>query len=82
MSKNLWKDLQRELERHLDPEEFATWFRPLKVQREETDRLVLLAPNDHFVNALEQSYRPAVDRAIAGLRGPQFRVLFSLADRP
>jgi chromosomal replication initiator protein len=82
MSKNLWKDLQRELERHLDPEEFATWFRPLRVQREETDRLVLLAPNDHFVNALEQSYRPAVDRAIAGLRGPQFRVLFSLAERP
>ncbi len=82
MSKNLWKDLQRELERHLDPEEFATWFRPLRVQREDTDRLVLVAPNDHFVNALEQSYRPAVDRAIAGLRGPQFRVLFSLADRP
>ena len=81
MSKNLWKDLQRELERHLDPEEFATWFRPLRVQREENDRLVLVAPNDHFVNALEQSYRPAVDRAIAGLRGPQFRVLFSLADK-
>src|SRR4029078_7061095 len=37
---------------------------------------------DHFVNALEQSYRPAVDRAIAGLRGPEFRVLLSLADKP
>jgi chromosomal replication initiator protein len=82
VSKSLWKDLQRELERHLDPEEFATWFRPLRVQREEADRLVLLAPNDHFVNALEQSYRPAVDRAIAGLRGPKFRVLFSLVDKP
>ena len=81
MSKSLWKDLQRELERHLDPEEFATWFRPLRVQREDTERLVLLAPNDHFLNALEQSYRPAVDRAIAGLRGPQFRVLFSLAEK-
>ena len=81
MSKNLWKDLQRELERDLDPDEFATWFRPLRVQREDKDRLVLVAPNDHFVNALEQSYRPAVNRAIAGLRGPQFRVLFSLADK-
>ncbi len=82
MSKNLWKDLQRELERHLDPEELATWFRPLRVQREEPDRLVLLAPNDHILSALEQSYRPAVDRAIADLRGPQFRVLFSLAEKP
>jgi chromosomal replication initiator protein len=83
LSKNhLWKDLQRELERHLDADEFATWFRPLRVQREDADRLVLVAPNDQFVNALEQSYRPAVDRAIADLRGPQFRVLFSLADKP
>jgi chromosomal replication initiator protein len=81
MTKSLWKDLQRELERQLDPEEFSTWFRPLRVQREEPDRLVLLAPNHHFLDALEQSYRPAVDRAIAGLRGPEFRVLFSLAER-
>ena len=50
MSKSLWKDLQRELERQLDPEEFSTWFRPLRVQREEPDRLVLLAPNDHFLD--------------------------------
>ena len=81
MSKSLWKDLQRELERQLDPEEFSTWFRPLRVQREDAERLVLLAPNDHFLDALEQSYRPTVDRAIAGLRGPQFRVLFSLAEK-
>ena len=81
MSKNLWKDLQRELERHLDPDEFSTWFRPLRVQRESADQLVLVAPNDHFLTALEQGYRPAVDRAIAGLRGPEFRVLFSLDDR-
>ena len=81
MSKNLWKDLQRELEQHLDPDEFSTWFRPLKVQRESADQLVLVAPNDHFLTALEQGYRPAVDRAIADLRGPQFRVLFSLEDR-
>ncbi|HEV8632373.1 MAG TPA: chromosomal replication initiator protein DnaA, partial [Thermoanaerobaculia bacterium] len=82
MSKNLWKDLQRELERQLDPDEFATWFRPLRVQREDAERLVLVAPNDHFLHALEQSYRPAVDRAIAGLRGPAFRVLFSLDEKP
>jgi chromosomal replication initiator protein len=81
MSKNLWKDLQRELERQLEPDEFSTWFRPLRVQREEPDKLVLVAPNDHFLNALEQSYRPAVDRAIAGLRGPGFRVLFALGGK-
>ncbi|MDX1630294.1 MAG: chromosomal replication initiator protein DnaA [Thermoanaerobaculia bacterium] len=80
MSKSLWNSLRHELEQELDPEEFATWFRPLKVQDEDAERLILLAPNDHFLHTLEQSYRPAVDRAVADLKGPQFEVLFSLDD--
>jgi chromosomal replication initiator protein len=80
MTDPLWPLLRKELERQLDPEEFATWFSPLKVEREEADRLVLLAPNDHFVHTLEQSYRPAVDRAIADLKGTGFQVLFSLSE--
>ncbi|MBZ0114696.1 MAG: chromosomal replication initiator protein DnaA [Thermoanaerobaculia bacterium] len=80
MTQSLWDNLSRELERQLDPEDFSTWFRPLKVQSEEDHRIVLLAPNDAFLHTLEQSYRPAVDRAIAGLKGPGFKVLFSLAD--
>ena len=81
MSRSLWNNLQRELERELDADEFATWFRPLKVQSEEPHRLVLTAPNDHFLHTLEHSYRPTVDRAVADLKGPQFEVLFSLPDR-
>jgi chromosomal replication initiator protein len=66
------------LQQHLDPEEFATWFRPLKVQDEADDRLVLVAPNSRFLHTLEESYRPMVDRAVAGLGGQAFEVLFSL----
>ncbi len=77
----IWNLLQKQLQRELGAEEFATWFRPLKVRAEEEDRLVLLAPNARFLHALEESYRPAVDRAIAGLRGSAYQVLFSLEDR-
>jgi chromosomal replication initiator protein len=80
MTDSLWHNLSRELERQLDPEDFSTWFRPLKVQSEEDHRIVLLAPNDAFLHTLEQSYRPTVDRAIADLKGPGFKVLFSLAE--
>jgi chromosomal replication initiator protein len=52
----------------------------LQVHSEEPRRLVLLAPNDRFLHALEQSYRPVVDRAIAGLKGPKYEVLFAVAD--
>ncbi|HVS04127.1 MAG TPA: chromosomal replication initiator protein DnaA [Thermoanaerobaculia bacterium] len=81
MTNTLWTRLKHQLERQLDPEEFTTWFRPLRVKREDRDRLVLLAPNDHFLHTLEQSYRPTVDRAVADLGGPHFEVLFSLAER-
>src|SRR6202140_2315164 len=84
MSQSLWSLLQKQLRQHLDPEEFATWFRPLKAQAQARDdggkKLVLLAPNSRFLHILEESYRPTVDRALAGLDGPAFEVLFSVAE--
>jgi chromosomal replication initiator protein len=78
---SLWSLLQRQLQQQLDPEDFSTWFRPLKVQSERDDRLVLLAPNQRFLHTLEESFRPQVDRAAAGLGGPSFEVLFSLEEK-
>jgi chromosomal replication initiator protein len=81
MVDSLWSRLSRQLQRELDPEEFSTWFQPLRVATEDADRLVLLAPNDRFLHTLEVSYRPTVDRAIAGLGDPTFEVLFSVDKR-
>jgi chromosomal replication initiator protein len=78
MSQSFWSLLQRQLQQQLDPEEFATWFRPLKVGNEDGHRLVLVAPNSRFLHTLEESYRPMVDRAVAGLADPGFEVLFAL----
>ncbi|HEV8582337.1 MAG TPA: chromosomal replication initiator protein DnaA [Thermoanaerobaculia bacterium] len=80
MSQSLWSLLQRQLQQHLDPEEFATWFRPLRVRNEDGNRLVLVAPNSRFLHTLEESYRPTVDRAVAGLGGRGFEVLFSIEE--
>jgi chromosomal replication initiator protein len=74
----LWSRLKRRLQRQLDADEFATWFSPLKARAEGADRLVLVAPNARFLHTLEESYRPAVDRAIADVEGSSFEVLFRL----
>jgi chromosomal replication initiator protein len=76
-----WNRLRERLADQLEPEEFATWFKPLRVRSEDAERLVLLAPDSGFVHTLEESYRPAVDRAIAGLNGPSFEVLFSVEEQ-
>ncbi|MDH3745623.1 MAG: chromosomal replication initiator protein DnaA [Acidobacteriota bacterium] len=80
MPESLWNRLRKQLETELDPEEFSTWIQPLKVASEAGDRLVLLAPDTRFLSTLESSYRPTVDRAIAGLSGPAVEVLFSLEE--
>src|ERR1700712_1650896 len=78
MSQSLWSLLQRQLQQQLVPDEFATWFRPLRVGDENGRRLVLVAPNSRFLHTLEESYRPMVDRAVAGLGDAGVQGLFSL----
>jgi len=78
----LWQRLQEHLQRELDPEEFSTWFSPLKVRDESADSITLSAPSERFLHTLEQSYRPAVDRAISELKGTAFKVLFSVDEAP
>ncbi len=82
MASSVWQRLQSKLQRELDPEEYSTWFAPLQVWSENKDRLELLAPNQRFVTTLEESYRSALDRAIAGLEGPGYKVLFTVQETP
>ncbi|MEM1202017.1 MAG: chromosomal replication initiator protein DnaA [Acidobacteriota bacterium] len=79
MKSSFWTRLSQSLEQQLDPEELSTWFGPLKVGEETDQRLVLEAPNQHFVHTLEQTYRPAVEQAIRTLGG-QIEVLFVAED--
>ena len=80
MAESTWVDLLDTLRDELPAEEFKTWFRPLRLEREDARGMVVRAPTPGFKNALEESYRPVVDRAIAGLRGRGFQVLFSAED--
>jgi chromosomal replication initiator protein len=80
MPQALWSLLQRQLRQQLEPEDYTTWFRPLRVRSEGERKLVLLAPNSRFLHALEENFRPQVDRALAGLDGQGYEVLFSLDD--
>ncbi len=76
---SVWPKLQKALRSQLDADEYATWFGGVKARLDEGGRLILLAPNKRVLHTLEETYRPAVDRAIAGLDGKPLEVLFALA---
>ncbi len=77
MAERLWTLLQENLRQELNPEEFDTWFAPLRVSSENGDQLVLSAPDVRWLNTIEESYRPVVDRAAANTE-PPIRVSFTL----
>jgi len=76
----LWYQLQKKLQQQLAPEDYETWFRPLRARLDGERRLVLIAPNERFLSTLEESYRPDLDQAIAGLNQPGLEVFFILDD--
>ena len=80
MKPSRWNRLKKRLQEQLDAEEFSTWFDPLQVQSDEGNRLVLSAPNEHFVHTLEQSYLPAIDQAREHLGEDGLEVLFVAED--
>ncbi len=72
---NSWSRLQERLRAILEPEEYATWFAPLKAKSDSESGLVLSAPNARFVHTLEESYRETLDREA----GKLFDELFSVS---
>lgn len=78
-----WEKLQDWLRENLDADEFSTWFVPLRPHPDESEdsKLVLAAPNQHFVHTLEQSYRTIVERAIDELGLDNLEILFAIEER-
>lgn len=80
MKESRWTQLKQQLQEYLDQEELDTWFGPLQKKSDSNGRLVILAPNEHFVHTLEQSYRPAIDRALNDLDLKGLEVLITAED--
>ena len=80
MTSSRWPSIKQHLEQHLDREELENWFEPLRVQSESELRLVLEAPSQHVVHTLEQSYRPALDRAAQHLKLDGLEILLTVGE--
>ncbi len=78
MTSDLWPELRKHLEGHLDPDDFATWVRPLSVQSSSDEELVLVAPSDRFRTALEAAHRETLQRALAEVAGGKRRLTIAV----
>ncbi len=65
MTSTLWTQLRNYLEEQLEPDDFATWVRPLSVESSSSQELVLVAPNDRFRTALEAAHKTTLKKALS-----------------
>jgi chromosomal replication initiator protein len=69
--------LQQLLEARLGPDEYATWFRPLRLQREGATEILLLAPGRQFLDTFDEAHRAELDALAKTLPGqPSVKIVW------
>jgi chromosomal replication initiator protein len=78
---SLWPSLAAELKKELPAQQFDTWIRPLRAERQENE-LVLVAPNHHVLRWVRTNLLARIESRIERVAGMRLSVNLILEDRP
>jgi chromosomal replication initiator protein len=78
---SLWPSLAAELKKELPAQQFDTWIRPLRAEREE-GQLVLVAPNHHVLRWVRANLLARIESRIERVAGTRLDVNLVLEDHP
>ena len=78
---SLWPSLAAELKKELPAQQFDTWIRPLRAERQD-DRLVLVAPNHHVLRWVRTNLLARIESRVERVAGARLSVNLILEDRP
>jgi chromosomal replication initiator protein len=73
---NRWDKILQHMERRVNPHSFATWFRPTRLDSEESDRLVVRVPTRLFRKRLSETYGQLLQAVLVEVGQPELRVDF------
>jgi chromosomal replication initiator protein len=78
---SLWPSLAAELKKELPAQQFDTWIRPLRAERQE-NQLVLVAPNHHVLRWVRTNLLSRIESRIERVAGARLSVNLILEDKP
>jgi chromosomal replication initiator protein len=78
---SLWPSLAAELKKELPAQQFDTWIRPLRAERQD-DQLVLVAPNHHVLRWVRANLLSRIESRVERVAGTRLSVNLILEDRP
>jgi chromosomal replication initiator protein len=78
---SLWPSLAAELKKELPAQQYDTWIRPLRAERQD-DQLVLVAPNHHVLKWVKANLLTRIESRAERVAGTRLSVNLVLEDRP
>ncbi|HSC88093.1 MAG TPA: chromosomal replication initiator protein DnaA [Polyangiaceae bacterium] len=78
---SLWPSLAAELKKELPAQQFDTWIKPLKAERQ-GEQLVLLAPNHHVLRWVRSNLLSKIESRVERVAGMRLDVNLVLDERP
>lgn len=78
---SLWPSLAAELKKELPAQQYDTWIRPLRAERQDNE-LVLVAPNHHVLRWVRANLLSRIESRIERVAGSRLSVNLVLEDRP
>jgi chromosomal replication initiator protein len=78
---SLWPSLAAELKKELPAQQYDTWIKPLRAERQD-DLLVLVAPNHHVLKWVRTNLLPKIESRVERAAGGRLSVNLILDDKP
>ncbi|MCK4419153.1 chromosomal replication initiator protein DnaA, partial [Candidatus Aerophobetes bacterium] len=74
--KDIWQQLLSRIEKHLKPQNFKTWFKPIQLYSLTQDKLTIQVPNDFFKEWIKERYLKKIKEEMKQLTGRKMEVDF------
>ena len=78
---SLWPSLAAELKKELPAQQYDTWIRPLRAERQD-NQLVLVAPNHHVLRWVRTNLLARIESRVERVAGNRMSVNLILEERP
>ena len=72
----VWESCLRVIEQSVEPQQYATWFRPLRALRLDGSTLTLEVPSDYYSAYIEDAFLPVLSKALHEGLGPEARLKY------
>ena len=75
---SVWNDCLRIIEQIIEPQQFSTWFKPIRPVLLDGSRLTVEVPSDFFRESIEEAFLDVLKKTMHRVLGPEAKLVYTL----